>query len=260
VESAPAYPPARRRALLAAALLVVTVVAAGCGAGYVSVNADRQNGKTLFVAKCGSCHTLADAGTTGTIGPNLDDAFRQSLLDGMTEATVRQVVRDQIAYAIDKTSTGAPGMPKNLVTGQDADDVAAYVATAVAKGGAGGATTTAAPPPTPTPAPKPPSSGGNSAQLAAGKTVFVQTGGCGACHTLKDAGTTGTVGPDLDNVAADAKTAGQATDAYIRQSILDPNAYVVPGFPKGVMPTNFKTTLTATQVDDVVAYIAASAK
>jgi sulfur oxidation c-type cytochrome SoxX len=266
VESAPAHSPARRRALLAAALAVTVLVTAGCGASYVGASADRQSGKTLFTAKCGSCHTLADAGTTGKVGPNLDDAFRQSLLDGMTEATVRQVVRDQIAYAITTTSTGAPGMPKNLVTGTDADNVAAYIATAVAKGSAGATATPApapAPSPKPTPAPAPGGgtgggTGGSSAQVAAGKAVFTGAGGCGACHTLKDAGATGNVGPNLDKVAADAQKAGKALTAYVMESIVNPNAYIVPGFPKGVMPQDFKTTLTAKQIDDLVAYITAT--
>ena len=87
--------------LAVAAVFAGAVVSAGCGTGgLASDKEDVSNGKQLFTAKCGSCHTLADAGTTGKVGPNLDTAFRQSLLDGMTEATVRQVVRDQIAYAI----------------------------------------------------------------------------------------------------------------------------------------------------------------
>jgi mono/diheme cytochrome c family protein len=247
----------------------LALAAAGCGSlGYTSANADKQNGKKLFVngakgkASCGSCHTLADAGTTGTIGPNLDTAFRQALKAGMTESTIRQVIRGQIAFAIDVTSTGAPGMPKHLVTGDDAHDVAAYVASAVVKDNASSAATPApspAPKPTPAPAPKPTGAGGNAAQLAAGKKVFLDAGGCGACHTLKDAGSTGTVGPKLDNVAADAKTAGKALEAFVKESIEDPNAYVAPGFPKGVMPPDFNTTLTAQQIADLVAYIVAVA-
>jgi mono/diheme cytochrome c family protein len=234
VESA-ANPPARPQALLAAALVIAALVVAGCGAGYVGVSADRQNGKTLFVAKCGSCHTLSDAGTTGKVGPNLDDAFRQALLDGETEATVRQVVRGQIAYAIDKTSTGAPGMPKNLVMGQDADDVAAYVATAVSKGAAAVATTTAAPP-APQPKPSGGTSGGGSAQVAAGKKVFLSAA-CGGCHTLKDAGSGGNVGPDLDQLKP-------SKDRVARQ--------VTNG--GGTMPS-FKDQLTQQQIDAVAEYV-----
>lgn len=250
--------------------LTVALAGAGCGAlGYTSGKANRQNGRNIFIngkngkPGCGSCHTLADAGTTGTIGPDLDVAFAQDLKVGMTEGTIRQVVRGQIAFAITNTSTGAPGMPKNLVTGNDARDVAAYVAAAVDKDTAGGTATPAAPAPTPTPTPSPTptpaptgkgtTSGGNTAD---GKKVFLGAGGCGACHTLKDAGTTGTVGPKLDNVAADAQKANKGPlAAYVKQSIEDPGAYVVPGFPNGVMPPNFKQTLTAQQITDLVAYI-----
>ena len=156
-------------------------------------------------------------------------------------------------------------MPKNLVTGDDARDVAAYVASAVAKThAAGGAASAPAPTPSTTPpqstpaetTPAPATS--NTAQLAAGKKVFTSSG-CAACHTLKDAGASGTAGPDLDKVGADAKTAGMALAAYVQESIVDPNAYVVPGFSKGVMPPDFKTTLTAQQISDVVAYIVAVA-
>lgn len=271
MESPPADSRIRRHAALAVTLAALALGAAGCGAlGYTSATADRQNGKKLFVngangkANCGSCHALVDAGTTGTIGPNLDSAFRQALKTGMTEDTIRQVVRGQIAYAITETSTGAPGMPKDLVTGNDARDVAAYVASAVVKDNASGAAT-GAPAPTTTPTPAlPPSgggapTGGNAAQLAAGKKVFVGSGGCGACHTLKAAGTSGNVGPKLDSVAADAKAAGKALDVYILESIENPNAFVAPGFPKGVMPPDFNTTLTAKQIADLVAYIVAVA-
>lgn len=264
-----------RHALLAAALAAVALAVAGCGAlGYTSGNADRQNGKKLFLngangkASCASCHALADASSTANIGPNLDVAFRQALKTGMTEATVRQVVRGQIAFAITDTTTGCPGMPKDLVTGDDARDVAAYVAGAVVKDQASTVTTPPPAPcpvpapkttPTPTPAPGGGTSGGKAAQVAAGKKVFVGPGGCGACHTLEDAGSTGNVGPKLDTVASGAKGAGQPLEAYVKQSIVDPNAYVVPGFPKGVMPPDFKTTLTAQQIDDLVAYIVAVA-
>ena len=108
---------------------VAALVLAGCGSvGYTKAGGDRTNGKELFTQKCGSCHTLADAGTSGKVGPNLDDGFRRARGDGMTEATVRQVVRGQIAYPVTNPVTGTPGMPADIVTGQDANDVAAYVA------------------------------------------------------------------------------------------------------------------------------------
>jgi mono/diheme cytochrome c family protein len=115
---------------LAVAVAAAALLAAGCGqtVGYTAGTGDRGKGKELFIANCGSCHTLADAGTEGKIGPNLDDAFADARRSGLGESTFVQVVRGQIAYPIVKTSTGAPGMPENLVEGQDADDVASYVA------------------------------------------------------------------------------------------------------------------------------------
>ena len=87
--------------------------------------------------------------------------------------------------------------------------------------------------------------------------MFTGEGGCGACHTLSDAGTSGKVGPNLDNVVADAKKygKGQAAQAYIKQSIEDPNAIIVSGFPKGVMPQNFKSQLGPGKIDALVQYL-----
>jgi mono/diheme cytochrome c family protein len=88
-----------------------------------------------------------------------------------------------------------------------------------------------------------------------GKAVFVSSG-CGACHTFKPAGASATIGPDLDTAPAkDAKTAGMPLAAFLKQSIDDPNAYVAKGFPKGVMPTTFKTSLTSAQLDALVTFL-----
>ena len=108
-------------ASLAAALLV-----AGCGGGEETsgrAGADTANGKKLFIDKCGSCHTLADAGTQGRVGPNLDNAFGYSRRQGFDESTFYDITLQQIDLA-------APPMPADLVTGQAAVDVAAYVAQA----------------------------------------------------------------------------------------------------------------------------------
>ena len=82
---------------------------------------DTSKGKQLFGEKCASCHTLADVKAQGTVGPNLDDAFSSDKQQGFSEQTIRDVVRGQIAYAI-------PPMPANLLRGQDASDVAVYIA------------------------------------------------------------------------------------------------------------------------------------
>lgn len=119
----------KRHAALLLGAVVAAFLATGCGTvGYSEGNGDRSRGKELFIASCGSCHVLADAGTSGTIGPNLDDAFSASRRDGLGESTILQVVRGQIAYPITDPATDAPGMPADLVTGQDAEDVASYVA------------------------------------------------------------------------------------------------------------------------------------
>lgn len=88
------------------------------------------------------------------------------------------------------------------------------------------------------------------------KALFVSAG-CGACHTFNAAGTSATVGPDLDTAPAkDAKKAGMALAAFVKQSIVDPNAFISPGFAKGVMPATFGSTLGAAKVDALVAFIA----
>lgn len=112
-----------------AALFALAAVGAGCG-DVKDSTPNMVNGKALFVAKCGSCHVLDRAGTKGVTGPNLDAAFRQSLADGIKRDTVEGIAHKQILYP---DITGV--MPAKLVTGQDAKDVAAYVAYAVARPG-----------------------------------------------------------------------------------------------------------------------------
>ncbi len=105
---------------LVCGVLLVTAGATGCGR---SGDDNEVKGKELFVQKCGSCHTLARAKTTGVQGPNLDAAFGPARASGLGQGTVEGVVLDQISH-VRRSST----MPKNLVTGKDARDVAAYVA------------------------------------------------------------------------------------------------------------------------------------
>jgi plastocyanin len=110
-----------------AALAALLIVAAGCGR---SRDPDLTNGKALFVQKCGSCHKLGRANTQGVQGPNLDAAFRAGLAAGMKRDTVEGIVRHQIADA-----RRGSIMPRKLVTGNNAADVAAYVAFATGKAG-----------------------------------------------------------------------------------------------------------------------------
>src|SRR4051795_2229262 len=126
-----------RGAALGAVTVSAAVFASGCG-GLTHTDANVVNGKTLFVAKCGACHVLSRAGTKGITGPSLDQAFARARLDGFGETTFKGLVHRQIgqpnknAQVDPATGKVLPKMPANLVTGQDASDVAAYVASAAA--------------------------------------------------------------------------------------------------------------------------------
>jgi plastocyanin len=120
------------RAPILAALLPVALIAAGCGGA--GDDADVVAGKQMFVKKCGSCHVLKRAGTKGTTGPNLDEAFQRAEKDGFGESAIRGVVKKQIEYPNRSKEHGGI-MPAKLVEGQDADNVASYVASVVAKPG-----------------------------------------------------------------------------------------------------------------------------
>jgi cytochrome c551/c552 len=103
------------------------------------------------------------------------------------------------------------------------------------------------------------SSGGGNA--AAGKAVF-DSNGCGSCHTFQPAGSSGTIGPDLDKApASDAKTDNNmALAAFVKESITSPDAYIAKGFSKGLMPKTFGSSLSPTQLNDLVAFILSGTK
>jgi mono/diheme cytochrome c family protein len=246
------------RARLGFLIAFVALTATGCtgGTGGVAAKGDATHGKQLFLGagKCAACHTLADAGSKSTVGPNLDAAFGSDFAQGFDESTIRQVVADQIKFAGNYGTTG-PTMPRNLVTGEDVDDVATYVASVARLNAKPGSP---APAPTPTPTTGGGGGGGGGDELAAGKKAFLDNG-CGACHTLAAAGANGKIGPDLDKLKAYAKAANMPLDEFIRESIVKPNAYVEKGFPQGVMPTTFASLPKAT-LDALVKFLAASAK
>jgi plastocyanin len=100
---------------------LVLLVLGGCDVKHPTTNL--VQGKKLFVQKCGSCHTLAHATTSGSQGPNLDDAFRQDRVDGVKSTSIQGLVSYWIQYP---SQQGV--MPARLYTGQDAKNVAAYVA------------------------------------------------------------------------------------------------------------------------------------
>ncbi len=146
-------------ALLAlVALGASVVVVSGCG----TTNADTARGRTLFVKNCGTCHTLAQAGTSGVQGPNLDAAFAAAREVGEDSGTVEGVVKAQVENPRPSNGDPAVSMPAEIVTGQDLTDVAAYVGKWAGVPGA-------APPEV---------EGGPGAQVFANN-------GCGGCHTLE---------------------------------------------------------------------------
>jgi mono/diheme cytochrome c family protein len=117
------------RAAATAALVAAVPALSACGKDSAG-RADVVAGKQLFVQKCGACHTLSRAGTKGTQGPNLDQAFQQPISEGFGRTAVRGLVHAQILHP----ARGGV-MPAGLVKGQKAVDVAAYVAQVAAKPG-----------------------------------------------------------------------------------------------------------------------------
>jgi mono/diheme cytochrome c family protein len=109
------------RGLILAPAALLLVVLGGCNVKHPTSNL--VSGKKLFVEHCASCHTLAHAQASGTVGPNLDDAFRQDRADGVKSTSIQGLV----SYWIEFPNTQGV-MPAKLVKGQQAQDVAAYVA------------------------------------------------------------------------------------------------------------------------------------
>jgi cytochrome c oxidase subunit II len=100
-----------------------------------------------------------------------------------------------------------------------------------------------------------------SASAAAGKAVFTGSAGCGSCHALAAAGTTGTIGPNLGTaIVPSAKKAGMPLKPFIMESIVKPNAFIAPGFQPNVMPQSFSQTLTSTQIQALVNFLASVTK
>jgi mono/diheme cytochrome c family protein len=196
------------------------VALSGCNLGP---KPDLDNGQALFTQKCGSCHTLTGAGTNGTVGPNLDYAFKEARANGQDSDTFEGVIKYQIELARPATPEQTDVyMPTDLVTGQDAEDVAAYVASVAGVPGI-----------------KPP--------VFAPPQFFATN--CGGCHTLAQAGTTGTTGPDLDQVLKGVPP------QKISEDITDPNADIAAGYPPNVMPQNFGQTLPPDQLAALVKYL-----
>jgi len=211
----------------ACAFLIAALAVGGCGTTGLpeAGSGDATRGRELFGQKCGSCHTLADANTKGNIGPNLDHAFVQARADGLGDTTIESVVRGQIAYPVKEPSTGATGMPADLVEGDDADSVAAYVASVAGL-----------------PVRTQPGAvaGGAEGEAKSGEAIFAEAG-CGGCHTLQAAGAEGKVGPDLD----EAKPPKELVVERVTSG-------------KGAMPA-FKDSYSKDEIAAVADYVSSSA-
>jgi mono/diheme cytochrome c family protein len=209
------------------ALLAAVVAISGCG----TTNGDIARGRVLFTKDCGTCHVLAQAGTAGVTGPNLDDAFAAAReAGGFDASTVEGIVKAQVDNPRPGNGNPMASMPAHIVEGTDLDDIAAYVGKYAGVPGA-------APP---------------EVEGGAGAQVFANNG-CGGCHTLAAANSGGVTGPNLDEVLP-----GQP-ESEIEESIVDPEAKIAQGYPAGVMPQEFGEKLSEEELKELVKYLSENA-
>jgi mono/diheme cytochrome c family protein len=265
----------RRRVIAAGCILVAGLAATACGSEDINLKSGASpqvtRGATLFATHCSGCHTLDAAGTQGG-ATRIHDRERT---DG-PNFNVRPETTDSVLYAIRNGGFSGAIMPENIVVGQDAQAVAAFVsryagskraptisppsqpvAGAGGQGGGGGSgapstgttSTPAQQGTTSTPAQQgtastpeagTTSTGGGTQQAAAqGKQIFTQN--CGSCHTLKDANTNGQVGPNLDDLKPDQPT--------VQRQVTNGG---------GAMPA-FKGQLSGPQIQAVAKYVSSVA-
>jgi mono/diheme cytochrome c family protein len=215
----------RRAAPLAALVLsgIALLIGSGCG---VAESGDVERGQQLFTSKCASCHALKDAGSTGALqGPDLDAAFAQARASGMDSDTIAGVIKSQVENPRPSTDNPSVSMPANLVTGDDLDDVASYVASVAGAPGIEGPQLPDDP----------------------GATVFAGNQ-CSGCHILKAADAAGTTGPNLDQLIP-----GQSA-AQVKKSIVDPSATLTPGYAD-LMPDYFGERISPQDLNALVRFL-----
>lgn len=218
----------RIKALLLASLSAVAIAAlSGCDSNE---NADLVKGRQLFSANCARCHSLKEAGATAVIGPNLDSAFAAARAAGQDQDTFEGVVEAQIENPRPADMSDPTYMPAGLLEGQEATDVAAYIASVAGVPGI-------EPPEVP---------GGPGGQVFADNS-------CGTCHTLAAAASAGNTGPNLDEVLP-----GQSTQ-MITEDIVDPSAEVEAGFADGLMPSNYGDSIAPADLKLLVKFLADNA-
>jgi len=260
----------RRRVLAAASILAIGAGVTACGSEDISPTVKKDDpaiarGADLFAERCAGCHTLDIVGAQGG-ATEIKDRER---VDG-PNFNVRRETPDSVLYAIRNGGFSGAIMPENIVVGREADDVAAFLSKYAGRerkaeitpqqpaggGNANGGSTTTPPTntqttpeattstpeagTTSTPGAGTTSTGAGAQQAnAQGKQVFTQS--CGSCHTLKDAATTGTVGPNLDDLKPD--------EATVQRQVTNGG---------GVMPA-FKGQLTDAQIKAVSQYVSSVA-
>jgi mono/diheme cytochrome c family protein len=252
----------RRRVLAAASILAIGAGVTACGSEDVSPTVKKDDpaiarGADLFAERCAGCHTLDVVGAQGG-ATEIKDRER---VDG-PNFNVRRETPDSVLYAIRNGGFSGAIMPENIVVGREADDVAAFLSKYAGRerkaeitpqqpaggGNANGGSTTTPPTntqttpeaTTSTPEAGTTSTGAGAQQAnAQGKQVFTQS--CGSCHTLKAAATTGTVGPNLDDLKPD--------EATVQRQVTNGG---------GAMPA-FKGQLTDAQIKAVAQYVSSVA-
>ena len=253
----------RRRVLAAASILAIGAGVTACGSEDISPTVKKDDpaiarGADLFAERCAGCHTLDVVGAQGG-ATEIKDRER---VDG-PNFNVRRETPQSVLYAIRNGGFSGAIMPENIVVGREADDVAAFLSKYAGRerkaeitpqqpaggGNANGGSTTTPPTntqttpeaTTSTPEAGTTTTGAGAAPQAnaQGKQVFTQS--CGGCHTLKDAGTTGNVGPNLDDLKPD--------EATVQRQVTNGG---------GVMPA-FKGQLTDAQIKAVAQYVSSVA-
>ena len=245
----------RRRVLAAASILAIGAGVTACGSEDISPTVKKDDpaiarGADLFAERCAGCHTLDVVGAQGG-ATEIKDRER---VDG-PNFNVRRETPQSVLYAIRNGGFSGAIMPENIVVGREADDVAAFLSKYAGQerkaeitpqqpaggGNANGGSTTTPPTNTQTtPEAGTTSTGAGAPQAnAQGKQVFTQS--CGGCHTLKDAGTTGNVGPNLDDLKPD--------EATVQRQVTNGG---------GAMPA-FKGQLTDAQIKAVAQYVSSVA-
>ncbi|MDQ3609079.1 MAG: c-type cytochrome [Actinomycetota bacterium] len=221
---------------MATGLVAASIAVGACG----SDEPDLVAGKEAFLEGCASCHTMERAGSQSQIGPNLDLAFQRALVDGFGREGIRGAVHEQILNPAMVPQDSPAYMPPEIFTGQKARNVAAYVAFAVANAGEDQGLLAEA--------------GRSDAEPGTGAFVFLEGGeggaqACGQCHTLEAAGTSATVGPELDSYLQGV------SEEDLREDIVAPDSEIAAGFEGGVMPADYGESLSEEELDMLVEYL-----